>query len=178
VPENVEIKAVLPDPARAEQIARRLSGYDGEVIRQVDVFFPGERARLKLRFLGPDSGELIRYERPDRAAVRSSRYIIARTPDPQNLLDILTATLGTAGKVTKTRRLFLVGQTRVHIDEVEGLGTFLELEVVLAAGQSENEGRRIAEQLLAEFGIAPEQLVAEAYIDLLHAPLGDKAAGT
>jgi predicted adenylyl cyclase CyaB len=169
VPENVEIKAILPDPARAEQIATRLSDGNAEVIRQVDVFFPSERARLKLRFLGPDSGELIRYERPDRAAARSSRYIIARTPDPHNLLDILTATLGTAGTVTKTRRLFRVGQTRVHIDEVEGLGSFLELEVVLAAGQSESDGRRIAEQLLAEFGIGLEQLVAEAYIDLLRA---------
>jgi predicted adenylyl cyclase CyaB len=173
VPENVEIKAVLPDPARAEQIATRLSGGNGEVIQQVDIFFPSEHARLKLRMLGPNSGELIRYERPDLAAARSSRYVIARTPDPQNLLEILTATLGTSGTVTKTRRLFLVGQTRVHIDEVEGLGNFLELEVVLRDGQTESEGRRIAEQLLSEFGIRPEQLVAKAYIDLLRT----KAAG-
>jgi predicted adenylyl cyclase CyaB len=175
--ENVEIKAVLRNPARAERIAARLSGGNGEVIRQVDVFFPSERARLKLRILGPGSGELIRYERPDVREVRSSRYAIARTPDPQNLLDILTATLGRTGTVTKTRRLFLVGQTRVHIDDVEGLGSFLELEVVLAPGQLESEGRRIAEQLLSEFGIEPDQLVAEAYIDLLRALLRDNAAG-
>jgi predicted adenylyl cyclase CyaB len=169
MPENVEIKAVLRDPAGAERIAASLSGGNGEVIRQADVFFPSERARLKLRILGPDSGELILYKRPDLATARTSSYVIARTPDPQNLLDILTATLGTAGTVTKTRRLFLVGQTRVHIDEVEGLGSFLELEVVLIPGQSESEGRQIAEQLVGEFGIGPEQLVAEAYIDLLRA---------
>jgi predicted adenylyl cyclase CyaB len=167
MPENVEIKAILRDPDRAAQTAERLSGGQGEVIRQVDVFFPCEGARLKLRMFGSDSGELIRYERPDLAAARSSRYVIARTPDPRNLLEILTATLGTAGAVTKTRHLFLVGQTRVHLDEVEGLGSFLELEVVLEPGQSDTEGRRIAEQLLSEFGIGPEQLVAEAYIDLL-----------
>ncbi|HEY7390848.1 MAG TPA: class IV adenylate cyclase [Bryobacteraceae bacterium] len=169
MPENVEIKARLRDPARAEEIAARLSGGQGEVIRQEDVFFPCERARLKLRMLGPDSGEVIRYERPDLAAARSSRYVIARTPDPRNLLEILTETLGTAGTVKKTRRLFLVGQTRVHIDEVEGLGSFLELEVVLTPAQSESEGRRIAEQLLSEFAIGPEQLMAEAYVDLLRA---------
>ncbi len=169
MPENVEIKARLRDPASATKIATRLSGGEGEVVHQEDVFFPCERARLKLRVSGPDSGELIRYERPDLAAACSSRYVIARTPDPQNLLEILTATLGTAGTVRKTRRLFLVGQTRVHIDEVEGLGSFLELEVVLKAGQSESEGRRIAEQLLSDFEIGPEQLVAEAYIDLLRA---------
>jgi predicted adenylyl cyclase CyaB len=167
MPENVEIKARLRDPARAEQIAARLSGGQGEVIRQEDVFCPCEGARLKLRMFGSDSGELIRYVRPDRAGARSSRYVIARTPDPRNLLEILTATLGTVGAVSKTRHLFLVGQTRVHIDEVEGLGSFLELEVVLKPGQSESEGRLIAEQLLSEFGIGPEQLVAEAYIDLL-----------
>lgn len=170
MPENVEIKARLRDPDRAKEIAVRLSGGQGEVIRQVDVFFPCEGARLKLRWMfGSDSGELIRYVRPDRAGARSSRYVIARTPDPRNLLEILTATLGTAGAVTKTRHLFLVGQTRVHIDDVEGLGSFLELEVVLEPRQSESEGRRIAEQLLSEFGIGPEQLVAEAYIDLLRA---------
>jgi predicted adenylyl cyclase CyaB len=167
MPENVEIKARLRDPARSKQIAARLSGGPGEVIQQVDVFFPCEGARLKLRMFGSDSGELIRYVRPDRAGARSSRYVIARTPDPRNLLEILTATLGTAGAVTKTRRLFLVGQTRVHIDEVEGLGSFLELEVVLEPGQNEREGQRIAEELLSEFGIGPEQLVAEGYIDLL-----------
>lgn len=167
MPENVEIKARLRDPDRAEQIATRLSGGQGEVLRQMDVFFPCEGARLKLRMFGSDSGELIRYVRPDRADARSSRYVIARTPDPRNLLEILTATLGTAGTVTKTRHICLVGQTRVHIDEVEGLGSFLELEVVLEPGQSESEGQRIAERLLSEFGIGPDQLIAKAYIDLL-----------
>lgn len=167
--ENVEIKAALRDPACTERIATRLCDIKGEVIRQVDIFFRTDGARLKLRILGPESGELIRYERADLAAARISRYVIARTPDPRSLLEILTATLGTTGTVTKTRRLFLVGQTRVHIDEVDGLGSFLELEVVLAPGQSESEARRIAEQLLAEFGVGPDQLIAEAYIDLLRA---------
>jgi predicted adenylyl cyclase CyaB len=173
MPRNVEIKAFLRDPSRAEQIASRLSGASGEVIYQVDTFFPSEQGRLKLRILASDSGELILYQRPDLAPARTSRYTIARTSDPRNLLEILSATLGSTGTVTKTRRLFLVGQTRVHIDEIEGLGNFLELEVVLAPGQSESEGQRIAEQLLSEFGIAPHELIAEAYIDLLR----KKAAG-
>src|SRR5262249_54968281 len=138
-----------------------------EISRQVDVFFPCQGARLKLRMLAPDLGELIRYERSDCAEARGSRYLIARTSDPQNLLDILTTTLGTTGIVRKTRRLFLVGQTRVHIDEVDGLGSFLELEVMLRPGQSDAEGRRIAEDLLEEFGVGASQLVGEAYVDLL-----------
>src|SRR5579875_3327288 len=159
MPRNVEMKARLRDPGRAEQIAARLSGTSGEAIHQVDTFFACERGRLKLQILGSDSGELILYERPDLAG--------ARTPDPVNLHKILSAALETTGTVIKARRLFLVGQTRVHIDAVEGLGSFLELEVVLGFGQGESEGKQIAERLLAEFAIAPDQLIAEAYVDLL-----------
>jgi predicted adenylyl cyclase CyaB len=173
MPANIEIKAALPDPARAQQIAERLSGAPPHLISQQDFFFPSAGARLKLRTLSPGSGELIRYQRSDAARARLSQYQIARTSDPQALLDILTATLGSAGTVSKTRRLFLIGQTRVHIDEVDGLGSFLELEVVLQPGQTETEARAIAERLLSEFAIHPDQLIAEAYVDLLRA----KAAG-
>ncbi len=167
MPANIEIKAALTGVAMALETAARLSGAPPSVIPQVDVFFPTEGARLKLRMFGPDSGELIRYQRPDVAHARRSHYLIARTPDPEALLTILTAALGTIGTVRKTRRLFLVGQTRVHIDAVEGLGNFLELEVVLRPDQTEDEGRRIAENLLSEFSIDPGKLIAKAYIDLL-----------
>jgi predicted adenylyl cyclase CyaB len=175
VPKNIEIKAVLNDPAQVERTAIRLSGAaQPEIIQQTDVFFRSPDARLKLRIFGPDTGELIRYERADSRDARTSNYSIARTRDPQVLLEILTAALGTTGIVKKTRRLFLIGQTRVHIDEVEGLGTFLELEVVLRADQTEAEGHRIIQELLSEFGIEPAQLLAQAYVDLLRA----KASGT
>jgi predicted adenylyl cyclase CyaB len=164
---NIEIKAVLTNRAATEAAAARLSGAGPEIMHQEDFFFPSDRARLKLRVLAPDRGELIRYERTDVPDVRGSRYLIARTSDPQILIQILRATLGGAGVVKKTRALYLIGQTRVHIDRVNGLGEFLELEVVLRPGQSEAEGKKIAKALLAEFGISKEQLLAEAYIDLL-----------
>ena len=167
MPRNIEIKAALDDVVQSEKTAAGLSGGPPEIIHQVDVFFRVDGARLKLRILGPESGELIRYERPDVAGARTSVYRIARTPDPQALLEILSAALGSAGIVTKTRRLYWIGQTRVHIDRVDGLGDFLEFEVVLRLGQTETEGREIAEQLLSEFEIRPEQLIAEAYVDLL-----------
>ncbi|MGA7944781.1 MAG: CYTH domain-containing protein [Candidatus Sulfotelmatobacter sp.] len=88
-------------------------------------------------------------------------------PDPLILYDILAATLGTTDVVKKTRTLYLIGQTRVHVDEVRGLGEFLEIEVVLRPGQSEVEAKSIATALLSEFGIGQEQLIAEAYVDLL-----------
>ena len=167
MPSNIEIKAILKNRIAAEATASRLSGTPPERIHQQDVFFRCEGARLKLRILGPDRAELIRYERPDIPDARCSRYSIARTADPQILLEILTQTLGATGVVTKTRTLYRVGQTRIHIDRVEGLGDFLELEVVLRPEQSELEGKRIAATLLSDFGVDQEQLIGEAYVDLL-----------
>ena len=83
--------------------------------------------------------------------------------------------MGCIGEVKKTRILYLIGQTRVHIDRVDGLGDFLELEVVLRPDQSEDQGKQIAEELLTELGIGKNQLIAEAYVDLL--PAGS-AVGT
>jgi adenylate cyclase class IV len=167
MPTNIEVKATLSDVAAAEQTARRLSGGDPQIIHQSDIFFRCHGARLKLRFLGTDAGELIRYERSDVAGARPSHYLIARTPDPQSLLEILSATLGTVGAVKKTRHLFLVGQTRVHLDHVEGLGDFLEFEVVLRPDQSESEGQRVLQGLLSDFHIDSRQLLSAAYVDLL-----------
>jgi len=167
MPSNIEIKAVLHDRAAAETVAGRLSQAGPETICQEDIFFRCAGARLKLRILGSGLGELIRYERVDVADARCSRYMIARTTDPLILHEILSKTLGVIGVVKKTRTLYLIGQTRVHIDEVEGLGSFLELEVVLQPGQSEIIGKAVAERLLSEFGIDKQQLIPEAYVGLL-----------
>jgi predicted adenylyl cyclase CyaB len=167
MPSNIEIKAILKNRVVVEAVAAQLSDTGPELIPQEDVFFRSDGARLKLRILGPERGEIIRYERDDLADIRRSRYRIARTSDPQNLLDILTKTLGRIGVVKKVRTLYLIGQTRVHLDRVEGLGDFLELEVVLRPEQDESEGKSIAEALLKRFGIEKKHFIAEPYIDLL-----------
>jgi predicted adenylyl cyclase CyaB len=163
---NIEIKAVLRNRTRIEAIAAGLSDAGPEVIPQEDVFFSCQGARLKLRILGPNRG-LMRYERSNVADARCSKYQIARTSDPLILLEILTKALGRIGLVRKVRTLYLIGQTRVHLDQVSGLGDFLELEVVLAAGQSEAEGKAIAARLLSNFEVDKQDLIGEAYVDLL-----------
>ncbi len=167
MPRNVEIKARLKNRDAVLAVLAGLSDRPPETIKQHDYFFQCDDARLKLRVFESGHGELIRYEREDRASARCSQYQIVRTPDPFILLDILTQTLGRSGEVKKTRVLYMIGQTRVHMDQVEGLGDFLELEVVLRPEQSEVEGQRIAEHLQHELGIGKDQFVAEAYVDLL-----------
>jgi predicted adenylyl cyclase CyaB len=74
---------------------------------------------------------------------------------------------GQTGRVRKRRLLFLVGRTRIHLDAVEGLGEFLELEVVLGEGESAEEGVVEAHRIMAALGVGPEQLVQGAYVDHL-----------
>jgi len=167
MPRNVEIKAILKDRVAVLAAVASKSDSPPETIVQHDFFFRCSEGRLKLRVFEPGRGELIRYQREDVADARSSHYQIARTSDPEALLDILTQALGRVGEVKKTRILYRIGQTRVYIDRVEDLGDFLELEVVLPPDQSEEAGKRIAEELLRELGIEKSELVAEAYVDLL-----------
>ena len=135
---------------------------------QEDIFFAAPAGRLKLRIFNEHEGELIHYHRADTPEPRASRYRIAPTSDPLVLKSILGDVLGVTGSVRKHRLVFHVGQTRVHLDRVEQLGDFLELEVVLRPDQPESEGVAIARDLLHRLGISPEQLVQTAYVDLLH----------
>jgi predicted adenylyl cyclase CyaB len=126
-----------------------------------------ESGRLKLRELGNGAAQLIYYERPDKDGPKRSDYHLFETAESAQLKSVLSRALGVRGTVKKVRTLYLVGQTRVHLDEVEDLGQFLELEVVLGSDQTEQEGRAIAEQLLADLTLDQRDLVERAYIDLL-----------
>jgi predicted adenylyl cyclase CyaB len=167
MPENVEIKAAARNFERQHLLARRLSGSAGETLFQKDVFFRVPKGRLKLRFLAEDHGELISYERSNSAGPRRSVYHVVQTKTPETLRTALASVLGVRGTVAKRRTVYWIGQTRVHLDEVEGLGRFIELEVVLKPGQAGAEGEEIAAQLMKGLEIAKEDLIAQAYVDLL-----------
>jgi predicted adenylyl cyclase CyaB len=166
MPANVEIKARARDWDAQLGRARALALTSEELVQE-DVFFAAPRGRLKLRILGQGKGSyLIYYVRPDRSGPKTSDYLTADAPDPKALRLLLAAALG-EGKVVRKRRLVLmVGQTRVHFDEVEGLGRFLELEVCLREGQSAAEGQAVAHDLMRKIGISPEDLLEGAYADM------------
>jgi predicted adenylyl cyclase CyaB len=167
MPTNVEIKAVARDVSRLKARAEALAGTPGEEIRQEDAFFRVPRGRLKLRELSSGQGELLYYEREDARDPKPSRYLIAQTREPASLRAVLAAALGLRGVVRKRRLLYRIGQTRLHLDQVEGLGSFLELEVVLAGDQDTARGTAIVAELMEQLGIARSDLVPYAYIDLL-----------
>ncbi len=158
----------MRDLAAVRKRAEELADEGPTVLEQEDTFFVCPRGRLKLRrFAGSAPAELIYYERPEAPGPKESRYLVHLTSDPDGLGEVLSAALGVRGVVRKRRTLYHIGPTRVHLDEVEGLGRFVELEVVVRRGSATHEGRVIARQLMTELGILPDQLVEKAYIDLL-----------
>lgn len=164
---NIEIKAKARDLSRAHELAEQLSDSTGELLVQEDTFFHTPQARLKLRVFAPDHGELIYYERPDQQDAKESRYIVTPVDNPATLKETLACALGVKGVVRKKRTLYLVSQTRIHLDEVEGLGEFVELEVVMRPGQPASEGHQIIADLTKKLEISQEDLIHSAYIDLL-----------
>lgn len=167
MPSNIEIKARARNFPEIQTRAQKLSDRPVEVIPQEDTFFNTSEGRLKLRVLAPDQGQLIYYTRPNQEGPKRSDYHISHTSDPANLKRVLELAYGIRGVVRKTRYLYLVGQTRVHLDDVEDLGKFMELEVVMGDGQTDVQGQSIAEDLMASLGVERGDLLEGAYMDLL-----------
>ncbi len=169
MPRNIEIKARIDDMQAVTGRAAALATEGPVVIAQDDTFFNCANGRLKLRAFSSTSGELIFYQRPDKAGPKESFYILSPTAEVTSLREALSLACGQSGRVRKQRVLYLAGRTRIHLDEVEGLGSFLELEVVLADGEALETGMLEAHAIMQQLGIAAHQLVEGAYVDLLAA---------
>jgi predicted adenylyl cyclase CyaB len=167
MPSNVEIKANAADWDHQIALASELSDTQATIIDQTDTFFHIPNGRLKLRKLTDNRGELIFYQRIDQAGPKQSNYSISITHEPDQLKSVLSSALGILGEVLKSRTVFLIGQTRIHFDEVQKLGKFIELEVVLHENQSIEDGMDIANDLMDKLEIKPDMLIEGAYMDLL-----------
>jgi predicted adenylyl cyclase CyaB len=181
--ENIEIKAILRNREEVEERASGLADGPALILRQRDTFFDVPFGRLKLRVedrgsMKLISGQIIYYERSDERDAKSSFYEIVETESPEEFEHILRMALGVRGCVTKERTLYLTGPTRIHLDRVEGLGDFMELEVVLDDSTSRSKGKEIAEDLMQRLGIPDSDRVKGAYMDLMEAVHCDKSAAT
>jgi predicted adenylyl cyclase CyaB len=164
---NVEIKARIENVAILTRRVAELASEGPLEIAQDDTFFNCAAGRLKLRAFSNDAGELIFYRRVNQTGPKESFYLRSPTSSPGSLRESLSLAYGQIGRIRKYRTLFLVGRTRVHLDRVEGLGHFLELEVMLVDDEPAEQGVREAGELMERLGIQPGQLIEGAYLDLL-----------
>jgi adenylate cyclase len=164
---NIEIKARIDSVEQLQPRAAALADQGPMQIAQDDRFYECPNGRLKLRRFAAGRGELIFYRRSDEHGPKESFYLRSPTTDPEGLHATLAAAWGERGRVVKQRTLYLAGRTRIHLDRVQGLGDFLEIEVVLADDEPAEEGVREAHALMARLGVEPSQLVQGAYLDAL-----------
>ena len=165
---NIEIKARDVDPGRTLELALALGAEDRGEISQLDTYFARARGRLKLREQEPGENELIQYHRANAGEARTSEYRRVAAGEAEGLREALAEAYGTLVAVQKQRRLLLWENVRIHIDEVEGLGTFLELEAVAEADSDlsaeHDKIARLRDELLIDDDAG---LVASSYSDLL-----------
>jgi adenylate cyclase, class 2 len=165
--ENVEIKARCADLAAMARAAAAAEAVFDSTIQQVDIYFKVESGRLKLRRAGGVDQALIFYQRADDNSPKLSRYDLVPIAPGQQLGSILEQALGVRTIVRKRRDLWRLDNIRIHLDEVEGLGSFVEFEVQVLPGRDVAGCRAQAAALMVKLGISDADLIARSYADLV-----------
>lgn len=165
MPVNIEIKAKAADWAAQLKAGLALADRSERLV-QSDTFFNCANGRMKLREQRGAADYLVFYRRAGLKGPKTSTYSLVPVRDAAGTKKALASALGVTKKVFKKRLVCFVGRTRVHFDEVRGLGRFIELEVVLKTGDSLAAGRREAASLMKALGIKKAHLLAGAYADL------------
>jgi adenylate cyclase class 2 len=168
---NVELKCRCADLSAAAVALRPLAAREAAVLRQVDTYFPVPHGRLKLREIATDGSpplaQLIWYDRPDAARARGSDYRLTPVSHPAELRASLAAALGVRGEVRKVRRVLLWHNVRIHLDDVDRLGHFVEFEAVIGPGDTEAAGHERLAELCRRLAITPADHMTGSYVDLL-----------
>lgn len=170
--ENLELKARTADLERARELAAAIGAVRQGTEEQVDQYFSVPAGRLKLRRSSLDGAHLIAYLRPDDRGSRVARFHRLPVADPDGLEAILSAMFGVAARVEKERDVWWWRDVRIHLDAVEGLGSFVELEARLDRIGDPEEALRRIERLGFEFGIASDEAIAGSYAEMRGADAG------
>ncbi|WP_293389963.1 class IV adenylate cyclase [Nevskia sp.] len=166
---NLEAKFRLPDHAAAQAAAIAI-GYQPEaVLKQRDTFFVVASGKLKLREEARDGARhayLIGYGRVEREGLQLSEYQMVPVPDPEAMRSLLAGTLGVLATVAKRRTLLLCRNVRLHLDEVDGLGFFGEIEAVVPDDGDPEAERAFVDTTLAALGVSRAELIEGSYFEL------------
>lgn len=164
--QNLEAKFKLLDLDRARVQAESIGYRFRATLLQRDTFFRVTRGKLKLR--EEESGAcLIYYARQDSEHLKLSSYEIVPIPEPEKTRAMLTEGLGNIATVGKTRILMMRDHIRLHLDRVEGLGEFGEIEAVLGEQGDAEASRPAVDELLRTLGVNGDSLIAESYFEML-----------
>ncbi len=164
---NVEIKARCDEHDKIRAYLRSRSADFKGIDHQIDTYFNAINGRLKLRE-GDIENHLIHYERSDQEGPKQSRIILYDSEPGSSLKEVLSRALGVLVVIDKKREIYFVGNVKFHIDTVENLGTFMEIEAIDDQGKfGLQELHEQCEFYLKELGIEEEDLISRSYSDML-----------
>jgi predicted adenylyl cyclase CyaB len=163
---NLEFKTRLDDPRPVMRRARELGADLWGDLRQTDTYFQTARGHLKLRETPGFQAELVFYSRDELAPHRPSDYEVAHTPDADAVRVVLKEAFGVLAVIRKRRTLLLLDTTRLHFDNVEGLGGFLEIEAPLKADSDEDSVKLHLDAMLRDLGLDWSDCIRASYLDL------------
>ncbi|PIR21057.1 MAG: adenylate cyclase [Deltaproteobacteria bacterium CG11_big_fil_rev_8_21_14_0_20_47_16] len=165
---NIEIKAHLANPEKAHAAAKAAHGeYVGQD-HQIDTYFCTPHGRLKLRESSLSGAQLIPYMRTDQSGPKKSTYALIPIAEPSTCKQLLTDILGVEAIVDKMRDIYLIGNVRVHIDTVVGLGSFLEFEAVYKNPADEAAEHAKVVALMEKFGVEQSHLLTGSYREMVN----------
>ncbi len=164
---NIEIKAHCRHPERVRRVLQEAGAVFRGTDEQMDVYFRVPKGRLKLR-QGTIENALIFYERPNEAGPKRSDVFLYPASDSGLLREVLEKALGILAVVSKKREIYFLGNIKFHIDRVEGLGDFAEIEAMDTGGSGDCETlRRQCEDFMKRFGIETNDLLERSYSDMV-----------
>jgi len=166
MPANIEVKARVRTLDKLQERIQSMAGEPAGKFIQEDVFFDVPRGRLKMRAETNRPKEFIYYQRADETGPKYSAYFRHESADPLGTEEELRRLFGAKATVRKMRTLYWLEGARIHLDNVEGLGFFVEIEVPVKPGHV-HRARALAQHLIERLGIAREDFIPVAYEELL-----------
>jgi len=164
---NVEIKAKCPNPSFIRNYLLKNGAEFKGTDNQTDTYFNVQHGRLKLRE-GNIENNLIFYTRNNQPNPKGSQFQLIKIADPEGLKTVLEKSIGIKMIVRKKREIYYIGNVKFHIDEVPGLGSFVEIEAGnILADKTEKELLEQCKFYMKEFEIKEADLIAESYSDML-----------
>lgn len=164
---NVEFKAELRDADLARAAVRAMGAIEGGVLVQTDTYFRVADGRLKKRETMGEETEWVFYDREDRSLPKLSRFTIYDEAAAHERFG--SRPLPVWLTVKKRRELWLMGAVRIHLDEVESLGSFLEIEALVSPKQNVGKCHELVAELRRKLGPALGEPLSGSYSDLLAA---------
>jgi len=164
---NIEIKAYCSDLSKIRELLKARNADSKGLDHQIDTYFNCTHGRLKLRE-GNIENALIHYQRQNLEGPKRSDVILYKSNPESSLKKLLTASLGVLTVIDKKREIYFIDNVKFHLDEVNELGTFIEIEAIdTALEMGEIKLMQQCNQYIDLFEIAKEDLIADSYSDLL-----------